>query len=144
MSTFAKNVVVPVDFSDESLIAVKTAIEIAGDPTRVQAIHVLPELHPAAPGVIWQTINDADRKEHAMTALRSQLEDRKCDGVSLHIEFGDPGYRIAKHAENIGADLIVIPSHGRSGIARLLLGSVAERVIRLAHCQILVLRSSSK
>ena len=43
-------------------------------------------------------------------------------------------------ADEWGADLIVMPSHGRSGVKRLLIGSVAERVVRLAHCPVLVLR----
>ena len=60
--------------------------------------------------------------------------------VNLEIEFGDAGYRIADHAKQLNADLIVMPSHGRSGITRLLIGSVAERVVRLAHCPVLVLR----
>ena len=62
--------------------------------------------------------------------------------VQIDILFGDPGYRIAEHAQRLGAELIVTPSHGRTGLERILLGSVAERVIRLSHCPVLVLRSS--
>jgi nucleotide-binding universal stress UspA family protein len=54
----------------------------------------------------------------------------------------NPGTEIAEYADEIGADLIVIPSHGYHGVKRLLLGSVAERVIRAAHCSVLVLRRS--
>ena len=46
----------------------------------------------------------------------------------------------ASFAQEKHAELIVIPSHGRTGITRLLIGSVAERVVRLAHCPVLVLR----
>ena len=53
---------------------------------------------------------------------------------------GDPGSEITKLAKEVGAHLIIMPSHGRTGISRLLLGSVAERVLRLSHCPVLVLR----
>ena len=48
---------------------------------------------------------------------------------------------ITELAAELKADLIVLPSHGRTGLKRLLIGSVAERVVRLAHCPVLVLRS---
>ena len=55
---------------------------------------------------------------------------------------GNPGLEIAEFAEEIGAALIVIPSHGYHGVKRWILGSVAERVIRHAKCSVLVLRRS--
>ena len=60
--------------------------------------------------------------------------------MKIDVEIGDPGHRIADVAAKLGADLIVMPSHGRTGIERMLIGSVAERVLRLAHCPVLVLR----
>ena len=53
---------------------------------------------------------------------------------------GDPGLMIADYAADVQADLIVMPSHGYHGVKRLLLGSVAERVLRHANCPVLVLR----
>ena len=60
--------------------------------------------------------------------------------VIFQVQFGDPGHGITDYAEEVGADVIVMPSHGRTGLRRLLIGSVAERVLRLAHCPVLVLR----
>ncbi|MEZ6094353.1 MAG: universal stress protein [Pirellulaceae bacterium] len=57
--------------------------------------------------------------------------------------FGDPGSEITRFAKENDAGLIVISSHGRTGVSRLLLGSVAERVVRLAPCPVLVLRDDS-
>ena len=54
---------------------------------------------------------------------------------------GDPGHQIAEFAKEAGAGLIVMPSHGRTGLTHLLIGSVAERVVRFAHCPVLVLRN---
>jgi nucleotide-binding universal stress UspA family protein len=97
-------------------------------------------LEPAEPGVIWQTVDDAGRGLHAEEALGKVLADVGHGGVKIIVRFGDPGHEIARHAEEIAADLVVIPSHGRSGISRILLGSVTERVVRLAHFPVLVLK----
>ncbi len=75
----------------------------------------------------------------------AQLEQFLCQAgiegrLELHILEGDPGHEIVKLADTLKADLIVMPSHGRTGLAHVLIGSVAERVIRLAHCPVLVLR----
>jgi nucleotide-binding universal stress UspA family protein len=53
---------------------------------------------------------------------------------------GSPGGAIVKHAESIGADVIVVGTHGRDGVSRLLMGSVAEYVVRHAPCPVLVVR----
>lgn len=136
-----KTIVVPVDFSDESFAAVEAAVDIAGTAKALHVIHVLPELSPLEPGEVWDTINEQTRTEHAEKALRERLSDPKYAGLAIEIIFGDPGHRIAQRSEELKADLIVLPSHGRTGLAHLLIGSVAERVVRLAHCPVLVLRN---
>ncbi len=135
-----QKVVVPVDFSDESIVAVDSARELVRDASHLYVIHVLPVLEPAEPGVIWTTIDDDSRRKHAQQALRERLVDAKYKDLSLEIAFGDAGEEITAFAERIGADLIVQPSHGRRGLRRMLLGSVAERVVRLATCPVLVLK----
>jgi nucleotide-binding universal stress UspA family protein len=135
-----KTVVAPVDFSELSWEAVDTALELAAAPAGVHVVHVLPVLEPAEPGVIWHTIDDETRSRHAAQAVRERLAAPKYHDVQVQIAFGDPGTEIADYARRVGADLIVLPSHGRTGIARFLIGSVAERVVRLAHCPVLVLR----
>ena len=62
--------------------------------------------------------------------------------IKVMLREGKPGVTILKVSEEISADLIVIPSHGYHGMKRLVLGSVAERVIRHATCSVLVLRRS--
>lgn len=142
MAWLPKNtIVVPVDFSDGSFAALDAALEMAADATHLHAVHVLPVLEPAEPGVIWNTVDDKSRAHHAELALREKLGAAKWQGLHLKIAFGDPGHEIADLAQELGAELIVLPSHGRRGLTRLLLGSVAERVVRLAHCPVLVLKS---
>ena len=140
MAYTAKSVVVPVDFSDDSLAAIDTALQAAEMPSNVHVVHVIPELNIADPGVVWQEINNESRSQHAIEALRERLSHPKYKEVQVDIKIGDPGYRIAEFAKAIHANLIVIPSHGRTGLAHMLLGSVTERVLRLSHCPVLVLR----
>jgi len=141
MSWFPKRtVVVPVDFSDDSLAAVDVALDLVAEPSRVQVVHVLPEASMMDPDPVWLEIDNANRSERTIEALRERLSGEKYEKVQVEVEFGDPGYRIADFAQRVGAELIVIPSHGRTGLKHMLLGSVTERVVRLSHCPVLVLR----
>jgi nucleotide-binding universal stress UspA family protein len=135
-----KKIVVPIDFSDDSFTALGTAREMVDDPAHLHAVHILPVLIPSEPGIIWETIDDPGRAEHAAEALRKELADRGLAGASCEVRFGDPGHEIAAYAEEIQAGLIVLSSHGRSAWTRLLIGSVADRVLHLAHCPVLVLK----
>jgi nucleotide-binding universal stress UspA family protein len=56
------------------------------------------------------------------------------------IEAGDPADVICRTAERLGSDVIVVGSHGRTGLGRLFLGSVSEHVVRHAPCPVLVVR----
>ncbi|MCO6459589.1 MAG: universal stress protein [Pirellulaceae bacterium] len=134
-------VVVPIDFSDESFQALDVATHLVEKPEHLQVVHVLQELSPVEPGELWDTVDNESRARHALKTLHEQLQRRGHPQVSTHILFGDPGHGIAEFARQQQAELIVLPSRGRTGISRLLIGSVAERVVRLSHCPVLVLRS---
>ncbi len=133
-----KHVVVPYDFSDESREAVQMAMDLVESAANITVVHVLPELTVTEPGVIWDSIDDESRIRHAERAMRENLTG--FGDLKIEVRIGDPGREITEFASESGVDLIVIPSHGRTGLKRLLLGSVAERVVRLAHCPVLVLR----
>ncbi len=134
-------VIVPVDFSEHSRVAVDTALTMVNDASHIYAIHVLPTFADFEVGLMWSSLNDEARIKAARQALQEWLPAPKYQGLHLHVVFGDPGGEIAAYAEGQHADLIVLPSHGRTGLSHLVLGSVAERVTRLAHCPVLVLRS---
>lgn len=141
MSWLPRNaVVVPIDFSDESFDAVNVGRELTSASGTLHLIHVLPELRPSEPGVIWKTVDDEHRSQHVREAISKRLGELHLDGVMVTVAFGDPAREIAGFAEKSKADLIVMPSRGKGGAIRVLLGSVAERVIHLAHCSVLVLR----
>lgn len=134
-----RHVIVPIDFSEASLKAARLARSLVDDPTHLHLIHVLPLLTPMDPGVVWGAWNDETRKSHAAEALQERLAP-ELRGATVEVRIGDPGRDIPARAAEVGADLIVLPSHGRTGAARLFIGSVAERVVRHAHCPVLVLR----
>lgn len=133
-------VIVPVDFSDSSVPAIQEALAVASGPESVHVIHVLPHLEQLSPGVVLGTTDDESRLKHATTYLGTWLGSNEIDGVRQRILIGDPGAMIVEYAGKARADLIVIPSHGFHGMKRMLLGSVAERVIRHADCAVYVLR----
>ena len=145
MSLFSiEKVVVPIDFSEESRAALDTALEIVDQQAeKIYVIHVLAELSPAEPGVIWGEISNENRAEHVREALAEMFSAPDYQRMNVEVCFGNAGFRISEFAKEIGADLVVIPSHGRTGIERMLIGSVAERVVQHSHCPVLVLRSGN-
>ena len=141
MSWFKKEkVLVPIDFSDESIRAVDAALQMVEGPTHIHVIHVLPVIAATEPGVVWDTLNDDTRREHTQKTMHERFADKKYKGLKYAVAIGDPGTEITAYAEDVQAKLIVLPSHGRTGLKRLLIGSVAERVCRLAQCPVLVLK----
>ena len=140
-----QRILVPIDFSDQSRVAISVALDIVrsngqGDAGQIAAVHVLPDLSPAEPGRMWNAVNPASRIEHATTALQDWLKEGDQEAGTIDVRIGDPGAEICRVAAEREADLIVLSSHGRTGMKRLLIGSVAERVVRLAPCPVLVLR----
>jgi nucleotide-binding universal stress UspA family protein len=136
-----KTVVVPVDFSDFSLKALETARQLVEKPADLHLIHVLAPISPLEPGVVWGEVDDTSRADNARKAMRQRLAETPEADATIDVIVGVPSHAIADYAKRIGADLIVIPSHGRTGAMHVLIGSTAERVVRFAHCPVLVLRS---
>jgi nucleotide-binding universal stress UspA family protein len=144
MSWFPKKcLVVPYDFSERSGQALDVAREMVADLTQIHVIHVLPPLTVSEPGITWDVIDNEARVRDAERAFKEGFAASPFHKSDFHVAIGDPGTEVAAYAEGLKADLIVMPSHGRSGVARLLIGSVAERVVRLAHCPVLILRGLS-
>lgn len=135
-----QNVVVPVDFSEQSLNAIQTAIELAGSAANVHVVHVVIPLASITVGEVWVAEDVESRLSAAREYLTKFLKEHAITGVTTEVREGDPGLQIAEYVSALQADLVVIPSHGRHGVQRLLLGSVTERVLRHVDCPILVLR----
>lgn len=147
MSSFLSNktLLVPYDFSDESSAAVGEAVAMADDSTKIHLLHVLVPIDVISmePGFYVDLGSETQRVDDLVRTMKEKVAiDR--ESVKFVGRIGDPGTEIVQYAAEIGADLIVMPSHGRTGFKRLLLGSVAERVVRLAECPVMVLRGAKK
>ncbi len=141
MSGFHPNkIVVPVDLSPESLVALDTALDIASDSSDVHVVHLVHESNTAEPGVVRQKGDNHIWKRDAEEMLRRQLPDENYVQLQIDLEVDDLGFRLVDLATQIVADLIVMPSHRATGVSHVRLGSLAERVVRLSHCPVLVLR----
>lgn len=134
------HLLVALDGSPSSELASERAIEIARDygaaVTAVSVVHTDPELYAEAPNVIDKLVLKA-RKILEQFASKAQAQGIKPD---LLVKEGEPYTKVVEAAAELGAGLIIMGSRGRTGAVRLLLGSVAERVIGTAHCPVLVVR----
>jgi universal stress protein A len=138
----------PTDFSSASRSALARAIDLARqNRASLVIVHALaPLILPLGDGFVSSGTYEAlDRRAHEqarkqLTRLVAQTSKRGVRATALLVD-GVPHEQIPRIARRRRADLIVIGTHGRSGLSRVLLGSVAERVIRLAPCPVLTVRS---
>ncbi len=135
-----KNVVVPVDFSDNTEASIQAGLERVEDPSGLHLVHVVFPLDVRTHGLLPDEASDRSREQIAATNLREMADRLGASGAKVSVLTGDAGLQTADYAKKVNAELIVVPSHGYHGVKRLLLGSTAERIIRHAHCSVLVLR----
>ncbi|MGD1898888.1 MAG: universal stress protein [Phormidesmis sp.] len=141
MALFSKDrILVPTDFSEKSLQAVKETIAFADNISNVYVVHVLRPLEATEPGVVWDSVDTDKRAATVQKLFDEKFPSSEYQGLSFAIESGDPTAEIIDYAEQQNIDLIVMPSRGRTGISRFFMGSIAERVVRFAHCPVLVLK----
>ena len=138
-------VVVPWDFSDHSRSALDKALELTQDASQIRVVHVARMPMLVGPGMLASSTDEDALKKNSESRFRECVaNDPLCEKISFTTLINDEqGHTICDFARDHDADLIVISSHGRTGIARLAIGSVAERIIRHASCPVLVLRSRS-
>jgi len=140
-------ILVPVDFSETSLHAVRLAVKLvrSGTGGRVTLVHcgVVPYVDAgpfgaAVPGVLVAAHDEMAAER--MHALQRVAREEIPEGVPVRclVREGFPPEEILAEAESGKHDLIVIGTHGRTGVERVLLGSVAERVLRGAKVPVLV------
>jgi universal stress protein A len=137
-----KNILCPIDFSNFNQAANKYASMLA-DSSGAKITY----LHVSLPDVAYGTYVYVDMNEQEARD-RKRLEEIKptIDGIEAFyaVEFGSPSDRIVEYAKENGVDLIVMGTHGRTGLGRVIMGSVAEAVVRRAECPVLALKSDSK
>jgi len=128
-------VVVAYDFSPSSERALARAIEVAARaPQHVLHIVAAIDSHAHAADAVQRSIIENVTKAFAGRETAAEIQ------FFVHARIGKPAEEILAVASDVGADLIFIGSHGKTGVERLVLGSVSERVVREAKCPVLVAR----
>jgi universal stress protein A len=135
----------PVDFSECSRVALGEAVRLARDlHAELLLVHVLHRgsvaagQSPFAPPE-HRAHQDATGEAGRELAAWTQEAQRAVPTTSVELS-GDPAPEVVRFASEFGCDLIVVGTHGRTGLARAALGSVAEAVVRSAPCPVLVVR----
>lgn len=151
------SLVVGVDFGDAAKHALSVAIEIAiercesGRDAHVHLVHTLPlpmdagmPLVATSPAMVDETraslMKAADEATKALLDRRGRPAPQGLH-VITHLSYGDAAREIVDVSERYDANLVVVGTHGRRGVSHLLLGSVAESVVRLSHAPVLVVRA---
>jgi nucleotide-binding universal stress UspA family protein len=142
-------ILVPVDFSPHSDRALRYAATLAGQVgASVELLHVVEDLTygafsevyvPNIPDITQEAINVALER---VTALKAAIFPHGSDVESV-VFAGRPALTIVDHAAKGRFDLIVMGTHGRTGLSHLLMGSVAEHVVRTAPCPVLTVRATT-
>jgi universal stress protein A len=148
--TQLRRILVPTDFSPPSELAVRYAVDLATRlRTSVHVVHVVdtPRFAKYPDGYF---VGLADVEIQMTRHAEQRLAEvgiryaRKDLTVTTEVSIGTPALRIVEKAVERGTDLIVMGTHGRSGFMHLLMGSVAERVVRSAPCPVLTVRDTRR
>lgn len=142
--------VVGVDFSDMSNRAVDHALEVTNlRKGEVHVVYVEPEMpldpmfagtftSPVTPEQLLESVRQ--RAAERLAVVQEQQGKLAVKRVVVHVRRGSAAEAIAQLAADLDADLVVVGSHGRRGVSRFVLGSVAENVSRLARCPVWIIR----
>ena len=137
-----KNILVPIDFSQASERALDYACSLASKlDAKVHLVNALgaslPELNVTLTDAMFQSLRDGH-----MATLQKYADPRRALASigDIIVKDGDPRDAILEVTEKLGIDLVVMGTHGRRGLARMFLGSVAEDVTRRSPCPVLLVR----
>jgi universal stress protein A len=141
-----KLILVPTDFSVNAEQALDYACELAAKlGATVRLVHAIPSPPSALQVALSEEILEGLVREHreAVDKLAEPRRGLASFGEAI-VDVGDPRDTIVAAAKALGADLIVMGTHGRRGLSRVVMGSVAEDVIRHAPCPVLTVRSKQE
>jgi nucleotide-binding universal stress UspA family protein len=145
----AQHILVPTDFSEYADYALDYAIELAKTlQARLTVLYVFHlsslALGEAPPAVLADTLEAMEtHAQHQTQMALARVQEAGLQGDSAIVE-GIPFQMIIDTAESQDIDLIVMGTHGRTGLTHALMGSVAEKVVRLAPCPVLVTRGTTE
>jgi nucleotide-binding universal stress UspA family protein len=150
MSIVLKQILYPTDFSELSLKALRYAVSFArAYQARLHCIHVIDEAYAYWGGLSPESVPVVPPVEEMGRIGRQQLDTFAAAHLAdvkppaaVDVLYGRPFVEITQYAREHKIDLIVIATHGRSGLSHALLGSTAEKVVRKAPCPVLTVRDS--
>jgi universal stress protein A len=131
----------PIDFDDNSLSALRLGAQLAErDQAALYLMHVIrvvEEATAAAPAIF-------ERDERATRTELQNIAESQLRGIDHQVllRYGNPAEQIIAAESELGAELVVMATHGRTGISHLFFGSVAEKVVRESVCPVLIVRMS--
>lgn len=143
METRARRMIVPTDFSETADRALATAIDLARPlAAEIVLVHVYAPVMVLPPPIDMVSLPAVFPKamEKMMAALEARAARVRDAGLSCELALveGSPHLEVVREADERRADLVVMGTHGRGGLAHAVLGSVTERVIHRAPCPVLV------
>ena len=140
----AKKILLPVDFSTAGEAALQMATMLARDSgATLIVLHVEEPPMAYGGGELYYGLVEPDQKE-LMRMLHAVKPADHTIPVVYRLVTGDPATAVVQAAEEEGADFIVVGSHGRTGLGRLLMGSVAEAIVRKAQCPVVTVKAPHK
>ena len=147
---FLKSILVPIDFSLHSEIAIKYSISFAKQfNATIELIHVVEPMVYAGDVTFNQAsfpVVDIEYKKRDEEKLYLLIEDLKKEykKISFHSAVGVPFHEILSYAEEKKSDLIIMTTHSKSGFENIFFGSTSAKILRKAHCPILFVRSDER
>jgi nucleotide-binding universal stress UspA family protein len=140
----AHKILFPTDFSTQGEPALEMATSLARDRgAKLLIIHVEEPPMAYGGGELYYGIEEPDREE-LKRMLSEVLPTDPTVGFEHRLCLGSPAGTIVHMAEKEKVDMIVMPTHGRTGLTRMLMGSVAEEVVRKAKCPVLTVKTAAK
>jgi nucleotide-binding universal stress UspA family protein len=137
----ARKILYPTDFSTLGQTALEMATSLARDRgAKLLIVHVEEPATAYGGGKLFYGIDEPDREE-LQRMLSEVVPTDPSVGYEHRLLIGSPATGIVHLSEREGVDMIVMPTHGRTGLLRLLMGSVAEEVVRKAKCPVLTVKS---
>ena len=130
-------ILIALDGSEESEEIFKEVERVAGPRTTFDLLHILENRPQEVPG---RGLMLEEVAREYLERIARRFTDRT---VRLHLRSGEPEREIPRAARTLGADLLALTTHARRGLSRLLMGSVAEAVVRKAKCPVLTVKHPS-
>ena len=145
-----KKILVPTDFSPHSQEALRTAVDVAQKyGASITLIHVYePVAYTLPEGYVLvtpqQLVDLNSELERRLAKAKAEAVQAGVREISTELLQGPPPHEIVDFAQQKAMDLIVMGTHGRTGIKHTLLGSIAERVLRKAACPVLTVKADER